>query len=118
MPTDNLTPKNASSDFKRYGNCQTVPVDNFFPLRAETLKTVEAKKVCSGCIVREECLDYALAPPYERHGVWGGLSERERRRIRRQRGNVTATHGTISRYNAGCRCEACIGKATLLRVVA
>ena len=43
--------------------------------------TREAKAVCAGCEVRAECLAHALAH-HERHGVWGGLSERERRRMR------------------------------------
>ena len=43
--------------------------------------TREAKRVCVGCDVRAECLEYALAND-ERFGIWGGLSERERRRIR------------------------------------
>jgi WhiB family redox-sensing transcriptional regulator len=42
----------------------------------------EAKRICSGCEVRAECLEYALAHD-ERFGIWGGLSERERRRLRR-----------------------------------
>ncbi len=56
--------------------------DMFFPTRGESSKP--AKEVCKQCVVREACLDYALAIG-EKHGVWGGLSERERRRIRRQR---------------------------------
>ena len=41
-----------------------------------------AKKVCTGCEVRAECLEYALAHD-ERFGIWGGLSERERRRLKK-----------------------------------
>jgi WhiB family redox-sensing transcriptional regulator len=40
--------------------------------------------VCRGCIVRAQCLEYALVNS-EKFGIWGGMSERERRRIRRQR---------------------------------
>ena len=40
--------------------------------------------MCRGCVVREDCLEYALANG-EKFGIWGGLSERERRRLRRQR---------------------------------
>jgi WhiB family redox-sensing transcriptional regulator len=43
----------------------------------------EAKAVCASCTVRQACLEYALAAR-EREGVWGGLTERERRRIVRQ----------------------------------
>ena len=45
----------------------------------------EAKAVCQACQVREDCLEYALAND-ERFGIWGGMSERERRRLRRMAG--------------------------------
>ena len=45
--------------------------------------TREAKKVCLSCDVRVECLEYALGQD-ERFGIWGGLSERERRRLKRR----------------------------------
>ena len=63
-------------------NCLGVDPDLFFPERGAS--TREAKEVCKGCGVREDCLEYALANG-EKFGIWGGLSERERRRIRRQR---------------------------------
>lgn len=63
-------------------NCLGVDPDLFFPERGAS--TREAKAVCRGCEVRVECLEYALAYG-EKFGIWGGLSERERRRVRRQR---------------------------------
>ena len=45
--------------------------------------TREAKRVCLTCDVRGECLDYALAHD-ERFGIWGGLSERERRKLKKR----------------------------------
>ena len=63
-----------------YANCLGVDPDLFFPERGAS--TREAKEVCRGCVVREECLEYALANG-EKFGIWGGMSERERRRIRR-----------------------------------
>ena len=63
-------------------NCLGVDPDLFFPERGAS--TREAKEVCKGCSVRAECLEYALSNG-ERFGIWGGLSERERRRLRRQR---------------------------------
>jgi len=63
-------------------NCLGVDPDLFFPERGASTK--EAKAVCCGCEVRMECLEYALRNG-EKFGIWGGLSERERRRIRRQR---------------------------------
>ena len=64
------------------GNCLGVDPELFFPERGAS--TEDAKAVCRACVVREECLTYALEH-CERHGIWGGLSERERRRIRKQR---------------------------------
>lgn len=52
----------------------------FFPERGES--TREAKAVCAQCPVREACLEYGLG---ERFGIWGGMSERQRQRVRRQR---------------------------------
>src|SRR5262252_6945613 len=63
-------------------NCLGVDPDLFFPERGASTK--EAKSVCGGCEVRMECLEYALRHG-EKFGIWGGMSERERRRIRRQR---------------------------------
>ena len=63
-------------------NCMGVDPDLFFPERGAS--TREAKEVCRGCVVREDCLEYALANG-EKFGIWGGMSERERRRLRRPR---------------------------------
>jgi WhiB family redox-sensing transcriptional regulator len=63
-------------------NCLGVDPDLFFPERGAS--TREAKSVCGSCEVRAECLEYALDHA-EKFGIWGGLSERERRRLRRQR---------------------------------
>ena len=63
-------------------NCLGVDPDLFFPERGAS--TREAKEVCKGGVVRGDCLEYALANG-EKFGIWGGLSERERRRLRRQR---------------------------------
>jgi len=59
--------------------CAETDPEAFFPEKGGS--TREAKRVCSGCEVRSECLEYALAND-ERFGIWGGLSERERRRVR------------------------------------
>ena len=82
----------ALSDWKSKANCMGVDPDLFFPERG--MSTREAKEVCKGCVVRDDCLEYALANG-EKFGIWGGLSERERRRIRRaralvRRGSATA----------------------------
>lgn len=63
-------------------NCMGVDPDLFFPERGAS--TREAKEVCRGCVVRLDCLEYALDNA-EKFGIWGGMSERERRRLRRAR---------------------------------
>jgi WhiB family redox-sensing transcriptional regulator len=63
-------------------NCMGVDPDLFFPERGAS--TREAKEVCRGCVVRDNCLEYALDSG-EKFGIWGGMSERERRRLRRAR---------------------------------
>ena len=68
--------------WQQYANCLGVDPDLFFPERGAS--TREAKEVCRGCVVREDCLEYAITHS-EKFGIWGGLSERERRRIRRER---------------------------------
>lgn len=59
--------------------CSQVDPDLFFPERGASPK--DAKAVCAKCPVRDSCLSEALDGE-ERHGVWGGLSERERRKRR------------------------------------
>ncbi len=60
--------------------CSQTDPEAFFPEKGGS--TREAKRVCLGCEVRTECLEYALTHD-ERFGIWGGLSERERRRVKR-----------------------------------
>ncbi|MCY3785142.1 MAG: WhiB family transcriptional regulator [bacterium] len=68
--------------WKQSANCLGVDPDLFFPERGASTK--EAKRVCGACVVRQECLEYALENG-EKFGIWGGMSERERRRVRRER---------------------------------
>ena len=60
--------------------CAQTDPEAFFPEKGGS--TREAKRICLGCEVKDACLDYALAND-ERFGIWGGLSERERRRLKR-----------------------------------
>jgi len=61
--------------------CAETDPEAFFPEKGGS--TREAKQVCRGCEVSAECLEYALERD-ERFGIWGGLSERERRRLKRE----------------------------------
>ena len=61
--------------------CSQTDPEAFFPEKGGS--TREAKRICNRCEVRAECLEYALGHD-ERFGIWGGLSERERRRLKRR----------------------------------
>jgi WhiB family redox-sensing transcriptional regulator len=70
------------------GKCRELPPEVFFP--SDGVGVELARRVCADCPVKAPCLEYALYNRIE-HGVWGGASERERRRIaRRRRGAQTA----------------------------
>jgi WhiB family transcriptional regulator, redox-sensing transcriptional regulator len=60
--------------------CAQTDPESFFPEKGGS--TREAKRVCLTCEVRAECLEYALQHD-ERFGIWGGLSERERRKLKK-----------------------------------
>lgn len=65
-----------------YANCRGADADLFFPERGAS--TRRAKAICGACEVRVQCLEYAIVNG-EKFGIWGGMSERERRRVRRER---------------------------------
>ena len=70
------------------GRCAKVPPEIFFP--SDGVGVEVAKNICAKCQVTEPCLEYALEKRIN-HGVWGGTSERQRRRIRRQRRDLAVT---------------------------
>ena len=78
LTTDNL-------GWQEKANCKGANADLFFPERGAS--TRKAKTICAACQVRVECLEFALLES-EKFGIWGGLSERERRRIRKQRASA------------------------------
>jgi len=67
--------------------CIGKPQAWFFPGRGEATST--AKKVCAVCPVLGDCREWAMATN-QRHGIWGGMSERERRRVRAARARQAA----------------------------
>jgi WhiB family transcriptional regulator, redox-sensing transcriptional regulator len=62
--------------------CRGVDPDIFYPVTDEDAE--DAKAICAQCPVQQACLEWALSSR-EREGVWGGATERERRRIIRRR---------------------------------
>ena len=70
------------NDWMSEGNCRFEPPSTFFP--SDGVGVEVAKRVCEDCPVQEQCLEYALTNRID-HGVWGGTSERQRRRILKAR---------------------------------
>lgn len=80
IPVD--VPSSTANDlqWQEQALCPQTDPEAFFPEKGGS--TREAKRICWKCPVRQKCLDYALSND-ERFGIWGGLSERERRRVKR-----------------------------------
>jgi WhiB family redox-sensing transcriptional regulator len=70
------------TDWMADGNCRSVAPEVFFP--SDGVGVEAARRICEGSPVQSPCLEYALVHRVEQ-GVWGGASERERRRIARRR---------------------------------
>jgi WhiB family transcriptional regulator, redox-sensing transcriptional regulator len=70
--------------WRKRAACRGIDVEIFYPATEEDEDAEPAKAVCAECPVRQTCLEHALAHR-EREGIWGGTTERERRRILRQR---------------------------------
>lgn len=64
--------------------CKGLDATAFYPGEEDEEQTALAKSICANCLVQERCLEWALGTR-EKDGVWGGATERERRRIIRQR---------------------------------
>jgi len=79
--TDEQDVKPTEGDWQERALCAETDPEAFFPEQGGT--TREAKKICTACEVRAQCLEHALVND-EKGGIWGGLSERERRRLRRR----------------------------------
>jgi WhiB family transcriptional regulator, redox-sensing transcriptional regulator len=78
-----MTASMSPGDWWRRAACQDAEADLFFPISASGAAAADialAKRVCESCQVRPECLDYALATR-QPHGIWGGTTEDERRRL-------------------------------------
>lgn len=88
VPGSNLfaTPEQASTlDYlKANGNCRSTPATLFFPEKNSPMQeTMAAKSVCAGCLVKSECLEWAIE--HNEAGVWGGMSHKDRKKLARKR---------------------------------
>jgi WhiB family redox-sensing transcriptional regulator len=68
--------------WRRHAACRGLDPEIFYPALDDDVE--DAKAICTDCAVRETCLEFALQVR-EKEGVWGGATEKERRRILRQR---------------------------------
>lgn len=106
--------------WQRDGACVGMSPDLFFPARGESV--AEARAICAGCRVAEECRAWSIDQGAELKGLWAGLSERQRRRVRQGQPALVvastpgyqhrtptgpAEHGTLKEYRRGCRCDDC-----------
>ncbi|WP_412753963.1 WhiB family transcriptional regulator [Krasilnikovia sp. M28-CT-15] len=82
-----MTSGYGTGDWRDEGLCAQSDPDAFYP--DKNTSALPAKQVCAGCPVRRPCLQYALEHD-ERFGIWGGLSEKERRALKK----TTTTTGT------------------------
>ena len=84
------------SDWQLDANCLGQDTEAFYPDKGGS--TTAAKLICSQCVVIDQCLELALVQPdIGRFGIWGGLSERERRQIHKMRDKNKSTE-TIRTY--------------------
>ncbi len=74
------------NEWMAVGNCRVEPPAIFFP--SDGVGVEIAKRICVDCSVKQPCLEYALENRID-HGVWGGTSERQRRRILKKRKSST-----------------------------
>ena len=94
------------------GSCRGLDPELFFPERGGNDTAQQALAVCHTCPCRDACLGWAIAN--EAYGIWGGTTESERQRIRKQRGadrcadRPPPPHGTLARYRKECRCGLCV----------
>jgi WhiB family redox-sensing transcriptional regulator len=72
-------PARFAARWRELAACRGTDLEVFFPGRGETAGP--ARQVCAACLVRQPCLDYAISNRIT-HGIWGGLTERERRALR------------------------------------
>lgn len=79
-----LNPADIKAPWRRQAACRTEDPDLSFPAQGDMTTVAEAKAVCARCPVRRPCLDFAIASN-ERSGIWGGLSRKDRNRIRNRR---------------------------------
>ncbi len=83
-PPGQRAEREAQRDWWKHAACKDADPELFFPVSAAgpaREDIARAKAVCASCLVRRPCLQFALVT-HQAHGVWGGTTEEERRRLR------------------------------------
>ena len=117
MSAYDTKPKDAPTDWMADAACVDQPYEVMFPDRGRMDLVALAKSICAGCRVKQECLDYARTSPVDTDGIWGGLTGRERRRVRdgstcwltdkRQRGTLAGYRRHLRAGEVACdECKA------------
>ncbi len=88
LTRQSATVASSGASWMEMARCRELPAEVFFPSDGSGVEV--ARRYCAECVVSGPCLEYALANRIE-HGVWGGASERERRRIARSRRSLAYT---------------------------
>jgi WhiB family redox-sensing transcriptional regulator len=73
--------------WQKLGACRGADDNDYYPDRGSRARVRQAKATCAVCPVAAVCLDWAMETN-EQHGVWGGLTRRERAELRRQRADA------------------------------
>ncbi len=87
-----MTATGSAANWRSAGACVSADPDLFFPISSAGLgerQIAEAKMICAGCQVRQECLDFALAHD-QVYGIWGGTTPEDRQRERRRKRRAAA----------------------------
>lgn len=87
-----MTETGSIANWRSAGACLSADPDLFFPVSTTgpaDKQVARAKLICAGCVVRQECLDFALAHD-QTHGIWGGTTAEERQRARRRQRRAVA----------------------------
>ena len=103
-------PARFAARWRELAACRGADLEVFFPGRGESAGP--ARQVCAACLVRQPCLDYAITNRIT-HGIWGGLTERERRALRSRcvRATRRERDKAIAAASAAGYTKASIGRA-------
>ena len=99
-------------EWRKDAACLGHPVEHWFPESKEIEEQVFAMRICNGCPVRTECLEYSLL--HEQDGIWGGVNQTDRQKLRKQRSiRIRVPNGEPRANHPNCGTNA--GYAVLYR---